>query len=265
MVLATTCTMYPGRRLGPRRGGHHQEGGASSSSRPTGGYGDRGGDDPTRRSRTTSRDRGQPAEDVVATLHRRLALMFATVLEGNYTPREAVTPYGVKQTLRHLLGAARSLDDGYYFVIKDALGYCDGPEEYKAKELLNDAVKRVEDRHGPLPEENGDLSRLLLQRYHELLRNIGYPVLRLEEMVYGPTLGPETLQEEANPHTPLKYLSMRPLHGVAIGQLETQKKEEKTLETVENEVKVLKTDQALPKRKPQRGKQSWNVAIATSL
>ena len=192
MVLATTCTMYPGRRLGPRRGGHHQEGGASSSSRPTGGYGDRGGDDPTRRSRTTSRDRGQPEEDVVATLHRRLALMFATVLEGNYTPRETVTPFGIKQTLKHLLGAAQSLDDGYYFVIKEALDYLNSPDEHKAKKPLNDMLKRVEDLHGPLPEENGDISRLLLERYSELLRNIGYPVLRLEEMVYGPTLGPET-------------------------------------------------------------------------
>ena len=141
MVLATTCTMSPGRRLGPQRGERQQQGGASSSSRPTGGYGDRRGEDPTRRSRTTSRDRGQPAEDVVATLHRRLALMFATVLEGNYTPRETVTPFGIKQTLP---GAARSLDDGYSFVIKDALDYLDGPEEHKAKELPNDVVKRAE-------------------------------------------------------------------------------------------------------------------------
>ena len=94
------------------------------------------------------------------TLHRRLALMFATVLEGTYTRRETVTPYGVKQTLKHLLGAAQSLDDGYYFVIKDALDYLDGPEEHKAKKLLNDMLKRIEDLHGPLtlPEENGERS-----------------------------------------------------------------------------------------------------------
>ena len=118
--------------------------------------------------------------------------MFATVLEGNYTPRETVTAFGIKQTLKHLLGAARGLDDGYYFVIKEALDYLNGHEEHKAKELFNDMLRRVEDLNGPYPEENGDLSRLLLERYHELLRNIGYPVLRLEEMVYGPTLGPGT-------------------------------------------------------------------------
>ena len=183
MVLATTCTMYPGRRLGPRRGGHRE--GGSSSSRPTGG--DQGGDDPTGRSRTTSRDRREdPSEEVVVTLHRRLALMFMTVLEGSYTPRERVTPYGINQTLKHLLGAAKSLDDGFYFAVKDALDYLDGPEERKAVKLLGDMVKRVERTHGPLPTENGDMSKMLLQRYKEVLRDAGYPVLRLEEMVYGP-------------------------------------------------------------------------------
>ena len=140
VVVATTCTMYPGRRLGPQRGERQQQGGASSSSRPTGGDGNQGREDPTRRSRTTSRDRSRPAEDIVATLHRRLALMFATVLEGTYTPRETVTPYGIQQTLKHLLGAARSLDDGYYFVIKDALDYLDGPEEHNSKKLLNNML-----------------------------------------------------------------------------------------------------------------------------
>ena len=185
MVVATTCTMYPGRRLGPRRGGQREEGGASSSSRPTGG--DQGGDDPTRRSRTASRDRREdPSEEAVATLHRRLALMFMTVLEGSYTPRERVTPYGINQTLKHLLGAAKSLDDGFYFAVKDALDYLDGPEERKAVKLLGDMVKRVERTHGPLPAENGDMSKMLLQRYREVLRGAGYPVLRLEEMVFGP-------------------------------------------------------------------------------
>ena len=185
MVLATTCTMYPGRRLGPRRGGHREEGGASSSSRPTGG--DQGGDDPTGRSRTASRDRREdPSEETVATLHKRLALMFMTVVEGSYTPRERVTPYGINQTLKHLLGAARSLDDGFYFVVKDALDYLDGPEERKAVKLLGNMANSVEQAHGPLPTENGDLSKLLLQRYKGVLRDAGYPVLRLEEMVYGP-------------------------------------------------------------------------------
>ena len=185
MVVAAMCTMYPGRRLGPRRGGQREEGGASSSSRPTGG--DQEGDDPTRRSRTGSRDRREdPSEEAVVTLHRRLALMFMTVLEGSYTPRERVTPYGINQTLKHLLGAAKSLDDGFYFVVKDALDYLDGPEERKAVKLLGDMVSRVERVHGPLPEENGDMSKMLLRRYREVLRDAGYPVLRLEEMVFGP-------------------------------------------------------------------------------
>ena len=145
---------------------------------------DRGGDDPTRRSRTASRDRREdPNEDTVASLHKRLALMFMTVVEGNYTPRERVTPYGNNQTLKHLLGAAKSLDDGFYFVVKDALDYLGGPEEYKAVKLLSDMLDSVERAHGPLPT---DLSKLLFQRYKEVLQDAGYPVLRLEEMVYGP-------------------------------------------------------------------------------
>ena len=183
VTMVALCTMYPGRRLGPERRSRY---GGSSSSRPGPG-GDREGDDPTRRSRTTSRDRrGEPDEDVVATLHKRLGLMFMKVVEGNYTPRERVTPYGINQTLKHLLGAAKSLDDGYYFVVKDSLNYLGGPEEHKAVKLLNDMVHRVEQVHGPLPTENGDLSKLLFQRYKEVLQDAGYPVLRLEEMVYGP-------------------------------------------------------------------------------
>ena len=112
--------------------------------------------------------------------------MFMTVVEGSYTPRERVTPYGINQTLKHLLGAAKSLDDGFYFAVKDALDYLDGPEERKAVKLLGDMVKRVERTHGPLPTENGDMSKMLLQRYREVLRDAGYPVLRLEEMVFGP-------------------------------------------------------------------------------
>ena len=182
-MVALLCAMYPGRRLGPERSSRY---GGSSSSRPGPG-GDRAGDDPTRRSRTTSRDRrGEPDEDVVATLHKRLGLMFMTVVEGNYTPRERVTAYGVNQTVKHLLAAARSLDDGFYFIVKDALDYLGGPEEHKAVKLLNDMLDSVERAHGPLPTENGDLSRLLLQRYKEVLQDAGYPVLRIEEMVYGP-------------------------------------------------------------------------------
>ena len=183
VTMVALCTMYPGRRLGPERSSRY---GGSSSSRPGPG-GDREGDDPTRRSRTTSRDRrGEPDEDVVAALHRRLGLMFMMVVEGHYTPRERVTPYGINQTLKHLLGAAKSLDNGFYFVVKDALDYLGGPEEHKAVKLLNDMLQNVERAHGPFPTENGDLSKLLFQRYKEVLQDAGYPVLRLEEMVYGP-------------------------------------------------------------------------------
>ena len=102
--------------------------------------------------------------------------MFMTVVEGNYTPRERVTPYGINQTLKHLLGAAKSLDDGFYFIAKDALDYLGGPEEHNVVKLLNDMLDSVERAHGPLPTENGDLSRLLLQRYKEVLQDAGYPV-----------------------------------------------------------------------------------------
>ena len=183
VTMVALCAMYPGRRLGPERRSRY---GGSSSSRPGPGGGPEG-DDPTRRSRTASRDRQEdPNEDTVATFHKRLALMFMTVVEGNYTPRERVTPYGINQTLKHLLGAAKSVDDGFYFVVKDALDYLGGPEEHKAVKLLNDMLDGVEQAHGPLPTENGDLSKLLFQRYKEVLQDAGYPVLRLEEMVYGP-------------------------------------------------------------------------------
>lgn len=69
-----------------------------------------------------------------------------------------------RQTLKHLLSAARSLDAGYYFVIVEALDCLDGPREDRAKKLLDDTLHGVEARHGPSPTLNGDLSRLLYQR-----------------------------------------------------------------------------------------------------
>ena len=49
--------------------------------------------------------------------------------------------------------------------------------------------------HGPLPREPGDLSRLLYQRYRDVLRGAGYPILRLEEMIYGSGHGPRPEDE----------------------------------------------------------------------
>ena len=43
-----------------------------------------------------------------------------------------------------------------------------------------------ERQNGRFPEENGDVSKLLYQRYKNVLRMAHYPVLRLEEMVMGP-------------------------------------------------------------------------------
>ena len=43
------------------------------------------------------------------------------------------------------------------------------PDGARMVKLLNDMLDSVERAHGPLPTENGDLSRLLLQRYKEVL------------------------------------------------------------------------------------------------
>ena len=162
MVL---CGMSPRRRLrhglpGPERGPQ----GSSSSSLPVPGGGDRGGrreeDGPSRRSRTTSRDRGrEPEEDAVA--------------GSNTTSKVSFVQKQTNQTLKHLLAAAPSLDDGYQFTVKDALKSLDGPNEQEARRLLNDMLNRVEQS---LPTENGDLSRLLFQRYQEVLQGVGYPI-----------------------------------------------------------------------------------------
>ena len=55
---------------------------------------------------------------MIAALHRKLALIFATVVEGNYVPRQPVTPDGVRTTLRHLLAASRTLDSGSYVTLR---------------------------------------------------------------------------------------------------------------------------------------------------
>ena len=145
LVTMAMCSMYPGRRLGP---GRVPQQGSSSSSRPVPG-GDRDdrreGEEPTGRSRTTSRDRrGDPEGDVVAALHRKLALMFMTVLEGRFTPRETVTSEGIRKTLAHLLAAARSLDDGYVITIQEALSYLDTEIEQRARRLLEDSLYHCE-------------------------------------------------------------------------------------------------------------------------
>ena len=193
MVVATTCTMYPGRRLGPRRGEDRRgEGEASSSSRPTGGDGSRGGEDTIRRSRTTSRERRSETEEAITALHRRVALMFVTVVEGRFVARRPVTEQGIRSTLQHLVAASMTLDAGAYLTLQQAFSFLDTPNEERARRLLNDLLYTVERDRGRLPHESAELSRMLLRRYSEVIRAAGYPLLRIEEMVYGPTLGPET-------------------------------------------------------------------------
>ena len=169
--------MYPGRRLGPQRRGEEQQQqpSGSSSSRPTDGDGNRGSEGTTRRSRTTSRERRSETEEAITALHRRVALMFVTVVEGRFVARQPVTPQGVRSTLQHLLAASRTLDTGSYLTLQQALNFLDTPNEERARRLLNDLLYTVERDQGRLPDEPGELSRLLLQRYSGVLRSAGYP------------------------------------------------------------------------------------------
>ena len=182
MVLGS---MYPGRQ----RGGQ-QRGGASSSSRPTGGDGDRGGEgSPTRRSRTTSRERRDETAERITALHRRIALMFVTLVEGRFTTQQPITLQGLRTTLQRLEAAARTLDTGSYVTLEQAFGFLDTPQEQRARRLLNDLLYMVERNDGRLPHEPAELSSMLLERYSEVIREAGYPLARMEEMVHGPMYG----------------------------------------------------------------------------
>ncbi len=170
LVAMVLCSMYPGRRLGPQRGPHGGSG--SSSSRP-------------------HREEQQGEEVTLESLHRKVALMYVTVIEGRYTPRQPVTSDGIRKTLIHLWAASQCLDDGYYFAVKDAFAYLDTDQEDRAKVLLDNMVKSHISRRGPISTGMDATGRLLLERYKGTLREAGYPVLRLEEM-YG---YPEALSE----------------------------------------------------------------------
>ena len=205
VVLAILVSMVPRRGRGGRqqrgRGGQHEgegypdrrgrvpAGEDQTENRPTGSrdqlHGAEGEHGTSRRSRTTSRERSESRAEVIAALHRKVALMFATVVEGNYVPRQPVTPDGVRTTLRHLLAASRALDSGSYVSLREAFNCLDGPHERRARRLLNDMLYAWERRHGRLPDVPGDVSLQLLERYVWELRRCCYPVLRLEEMVYG--------------------------------------------------------------------------------
>ena len=170
LVAMALCSMYPGRHLGPQRGPRGDSG--SSSSRP-------------------NRGEQQGEEVTTESLHKKIALMYMTVMEGRYVPRQPVTSEGVRKTLIHLWAASECLDDGYYFEVKDAFAYLDTDQEDRAKGLLDDMVKSHVHRRGPISTEMDATGRLLLERYKGTLREAGYPVLRLEEM-YG---YPEALSE----------------------------------------------------------------------
>ena len=170
LVAMVLCTMYPGRRLGPQRG--PRGGSGSSSSRP-------------------HQEEQQGEEVTTESLHKKIALMYMTVMEGRYVPRQPATSDGVRKTLIHLWAASQCLDDGYYFVVKDAFAYLDTDQEGRAKGLLDNMVRGHIHRRGPISTEMDATGRLLLERYKGTLREAGYPVLRLEEM-YG---YPEALSE----------------------------------------------------------------------
>ena len=125
------------------------------------------------------------------------------VVEGRFVPREPVTPQGMLTTLKHLLGASRSLDDGYYFIIKDAMDCLDSEREWYARDLLQLALARCERVHGALPNDEATLSRLLFQRYQGELRAGGYPVQRLREMVLGPD-SPDSTESYTEEHRPFR-------------------------------------------------------------
>ena len=88
-MVAVLCSMVPGE--------------ASSSTRP-------------------NPEDGQ-ADVTTESLHKKIALLYVTVIEGRYTPRQPVTSEGVRRTLVHLWAASQCLDDGYFFVVKDAFAY----------------------------------------------------------------------------------------------------------------------------------------------
>lgn len=58
-----------------------------------------------------------------------------------------------------------------------------------------------------VPEENGDVSKILYQRYKRVLREANFRVLRLEEMVMGPEYwspqeeGEESEERRGRSHT----------------------------------------------------------------
>ena len=222
-VMAMLVSMVPRRGRGGRqqrgRGGQHEREGYSdrcalaeedqTENRATGSrdqpHGAEGEHGTSRRSRTTSRERGESRAEVIAAC--KVALMFATVVEGDYVPRQPVTPDGVRTTLRHLLAASRTLDSGSYVSLREAFNCLDGPNEQRARRLLNDMLYAWERRHGRLPDVPGDVSRQLLERYAWELRRFGYPVLRLEEMVYGPGGEPSEDTHQGDEGSELHYSS----------------------------------------------------------
>ncbi len=85
--------------------------------------------------------------------------------------------------MTHVLAASRCLDDGYYFVSADALGYLDTDRDHRAKELLKNAAKRHIRTYGSIETDVHEIGRRLLDHYRGVLRDVGYPVLRFEEMM----------------------------------------------------------------------------------
>ena len=230
VVLAILVSMVPRRGRGAQRGGGRgvperrdeeeaqregsegsvpvpgEAGGATSEEGTRGRREDRASGSTEERSRSLRGGRHSATpeeEDPSGGLHRKIALMYMTIVEGRFVPREPVTPQGMLTTLKHLLGASRSLDDGYYFTIKDAMDRLDSDEEWRARDLLQVALARCERVHGALPNNEATLSRFLFQRYQKELRAAGYPVQRLRDMVLGPD-SPDSTESYTEEHRPFR-------------------------------------------------------------
>ena len=87
--------------------------------------------------------------------------MFATIVTGGYETNTNVTAFGLRQTLLHLAVASRTLDRGFYLTVSEAFSYLDNSDDQTARRLLNTMLQNDERQAGRLPEQNGDVSKLL--------------------------------------------------------------------------------------------------------
>lgn len=60
------------------------------------------------------------ADETVEALHRKIVLMFATVVTGSFETGVRLTAFGLRQTLLDLAAASRTLDQGFYLTVSEA-------------------------------------------------------------------------------------------------------------------------------------------------